>query len=105
MKVRANLFINSNGGLRVTKKDSSSYPSELAVQLVIDVPDVFFRRPMPIVNLNIPESFLVNPDEKVVANWVAQDIAQALQVDVKTVEDGLMLALKEKVKKASEEIN
>ena len=97
MKVKANLFINSNGSLRVTKQNTGAYPSELAVQLVIDVPDVFFSRPMPIVNLSIPESYLVNPDTKFVAQWVARDISDALKVDVKTVEDGLMLALKEKL--------
>lgn len=101
MKVTANLFINSDGSIRVTKKDTSAYPGELAVQLVIDVPDLFFNRPMPVVDIKIPEAFLINPDEKVVANWVAKDVAESLKVEVKTVEDGLLLALKEKQEKTN----
>lgn len=96
MKVKANLFIKNDGSIRITRKDVSAYATELAVQLVIDVPDIFFNRPMPIVNLQIPESFLINPNEKVAAQWIAQDVADALKVEVKTVEDGLLLALKQK---------
>ena len=96
MKVKANLFINNQGGIRITKKDTSAYPSELAVQLVVDVPDIFFKRPMPVVDLKIPEEYLINPDATVAAQWVAPDIAEALKLEVKTVEDGLVTMLKEK---------
>lgn len=101
MKVKANLFISSNGSLRVTKKDASAYPSELAVQLVIDVPDIFFKRPMPIVDLKIPESYLIDPNQAVVAEWVARDVSAALKVNVQTVTDGLLVALKEKIEQES----
>lgn len=94
MKVTANLFINRDGSLRITKKDPSAYATELAVQLVIDVPDIFFKRPMPKVELEIPEEYLVNPDTEVVAKWVSHDIAEALKIDVKAVEDGMVAMLK-----------
>lgn len=96
MKVNANLFIDNRGGLRMTKKYTGAYANELAVQLVIDVPDVFFNRPMPKVELNIPESFLIDPGAEVAAKWVAQDVADALKIEVKTVEDGLLAMIKEK---------
>jgi len=96
MKVTANLFIKNDGSIRVTKKDTGAYPTELAVQLVVDVPDIFFKRPMPIVNLQIPEAFLINPDQKVTAQWIAPEIAEALKVDVKAVEDGLIAAVNAK---------
>lgn len=96
MKIKANLFIRPNGTLRVTKQDSRPNFGELGIQLLIDVPDVFFKRPTPVVNLQIPEAFLVNPDEKVIATWVAQDIAEALKLEVKSVEDGLVDLIKEK---------
>lgn len=96
MKVKANLFIDNRGGLRVTKQSTGAYPSELAVQLVIDVPDIFFTRPIPIVELSIPEAYLINPNEEVVANWVAPEIAENLKLDVKVVTDGLVAMLKAK---------
>ena len=101
MKVTANLFINRDGSLRVTKKDTSAYATELAVQLVIDVPDIFFKRPMPKVELDIPEEYLVNPDQEIAAKWVAPDIASALKLDVKAVEDGMIALLKAEQEKRS----
>lgn len=94
MKVTANLFINRDGSLRITKKDTSAHATELVVQLVIDVPDIFFKRPMPKVELDIPEEYLVNPDSEIAAKWVAPDIAAALGIEVKTVEDGMIAMLK-----------
>lgn len=98
MKVLANIFISKNGSLRITKKDAAAYPSELGVQIVIDVPDIFFTRPVPRVELTVPKEYLVNPDAEVAARWVAQDVADALQLEVKTVEDGLMTMMKDKLK-------
>lgn len=94
MKVYANLFIHSDGSLRVTKKDTSAHPAELAVQLVIDVPNVFFSRPMPRVELSIPEEYLINPGKEIVAKWISQNIADSLKLEVKTVEDGLLTMIK-----------
>lgn len=96
MKIKANLFIDSKGKLRVTKIDNRAYTSELAVQLIIDVPDLFFKRPMPKVELSIPEEYLINPDAEVVAKWVAEDVADALKLEVSTVQDGLLTMLKSK---------
>ncbi len=104
MKVKANLFIDNRGGIRVTKQSTGAYANELAVQLLVDVPDVFFNRPMPVVELDIPEEYLINPDANVAARWVAPDIAEALKLEVKTVEDGLVAMLeaeKEKRENAS----
>lgn len=96
MKIKANLFIDNKGKLRVTKIDNRAYTSELVVQLIIDVPDLFFKRPMPKVELSIPEEYLINPDAEVVAKWVAEDVADALKLEVSTVQDGLLTMLKSK---------
>lgn len=97
MKVKANLFIDRTGKVRVTRRDTSAYVTELAVQVVIDVPAVFFNRPIPKVELSIPEEYLIDPGQEVVAKWVAEDVAGALQLEVKTVEDGLLTMMKEKL--------
>lgn len=98
MLVKANLFIDNRGGIRVTKQSTGAYANELAVQLVVDVPDVFFNRPMPRVELSIPEEYLINPGAEVTAKWVAQDVSDALKLEVKTVEDGLLTMIKNKEK-------
>lgn len=97
MKITANIFISNDGSLRFTKKYTGASARELAVQLVIDVPDVFFNRPMPIVHMSIPEEFLLDPSKEVAVKWIAPNIADALKVEVKTIEDGLLTALKNQV--------
>lgn len=101
MKVYANLFIDSKASVRVTKNSTYAHPNELAVQLVVDVPDVFFKRPMPRVELNIPEEYLVDPGKEIVAKWIAQDISDAIKIEAKTVEDGLVAMIKEQIKNES----
>lgn len=96
MKINAYLFISQNGSLRVTKRDNSAYPNELGVELVVDVPDIFFKRPIPKVEVSVPEEFLINPDAEVAAGFVSYEVAEALKLDVKTVTDGLVAMLKEK---------
>jgi len=96
MKIYANLFIDRWGNLRVTKKDPRTNPSELGIQLVVDVPDVFFNRPIPQVTVKIPEAYLLIPDKEIAVNMIAEDVANNLELDIKTVNDGLLEMLANK---------
>lgn len=87
----------------MTRRETAAYPLELAIQLEIDVPDTFFRRPIPKVQLDIPEEYLVNPGAEVAARWVADPVADALKLDVKTVEDGLLTMLRSRYDEAMRE--
>ncbi len=96
MKINAYLFVNQRGQLRITKKDSSAYPTELAMHVVIDVPNSFFNRPIPVVNIQVPDFMLVDPDAEAMVKFVAPEVAEALKLEVKTVQDGLVTLLKAK---------
>jgi hypothetical protein len=96
MKVPIFLFINQNRQVRMTKKDPAAYPNELGINLILEVPDAFFRRPNPRATVTIPEDILVNPDPKVAVQVIAPQIAESLRLEVKTVEDGLLTLLASK---------
>lgn len=93
MKVTAYLFIDQWGGLRLTKREAQPRPTELAIRLVLTVPDTFFKRAIPVVELTLPNHF-ADPDRKVAAQVIAPDIADALKLDVDAVLDGLAVALR-----------
>lgn len=90
MLIKRNIFITNTGEVRMTKQEKGTNLNELAVELFIDVPDLFFKRPMPIVKLSIPEEYLLNPEAEVIAEWIAPEVAQSLKVGVESVRDGLV---------------
>ena len=95
MKLTAYLFVNSQGKIRITRKETGTYPDELALHLNIEVPNSFWRRSIPSVNIQVPD-FQLEPSAEVTAAIVAPEIADKLKLDVKAVEDGLVNMLKAK---------
>lgn len=90
------------GTVRVNKKYPEFIGSrEIAFQLALDIPDVFFKRLVPTVNIQVPEDMLVNPDPEIVVSLTAGKVAEALKLDVKTVEDGLAKMLQEQNERVS----
>lgn len=93
MKVHAYLYLSQHGGLRITKTKVNPHPTELAIALALDVPDTFFQRRIPVVNLTIPDHF-ANPGPEITARVIAPDVAAAMRIDVGTIEDGLLALAK-----------
>lgn len=56
MKVTGYLVISSMGQLRATKRMPDVGRNELAVKLSIEVPDGYFQRMWPSVQLTLPEA-------------------------------------------------
>lgn len=102
MILSAYLFVNSQGKIRITRKETGTYPDELALHLKLEVPDSFWNRPIPSVDIVVPE-FSLQPEPEMTARIVAPEIANKLKLDVKQVEDGLANMLKEKLDKPAKE--
>lgn len=102
MKLSAYLFVNSQGKIRITRKETGTYPDELALHVVIDVPDSFWRRPIPKVDIVVPD-FQLQPNAETTAAIVAPEIADKLKLDVKAVEDGLINMLKAKQEEGAQQ--
>lgn len=111
MKVNAYLIIEVDvdylglprtGTMRVVKNKPGLLLREIAFELAIDIPDVFYKRVVPLVDISLPTDMLVNPDPDIVVSITAGKVAEALRLDVKTVEDGLAAMLKEQTEKQEE---
>ena len=103
MKIKAFLIISSGGSLRVVKNRPALNNDEIAVNLNVDVPDIFFKRLIPSVNITLPAEAIIDLDAKTAVNQVAPRVAESLKIDVKTVEDGLLDMIKEQQKGGSHE--
>jgi len=45
MKLKLNLFVKSNGNVRITKRDDGAYQDEIYLKLELALPDALFKRP------------------------------------------------------------
>jgi hypothetical protein len=96
MNIKAFLVISRGGSLRVVKTRPYLNNSEIAVTLDINVPNVFFERLMPTVQIDLPVEAIANPSTDAIVKITALEIADKLQLDVTDVEDGLRAMLTEK---------
>lgn len=95
---KARYYGGRSASLRVTKGAPDLNSNEIALKLRIDVPDTVFDRPIPLLKLDMPQDLVMNPDAEVVTQITAQTVAEALKLDVETVEDGLVKMLKKQKK-------
>lgn len=90
----SNYYPRMSADMRVAKTKPSLKAKEIAFKLEITLPDTLWNRPITEIKLDVPQDILVNPDAAAVVSMVSPEIADALKVDVKDIEDGLLTALK-----------
>jgi len=68
MKLKLNLFVKSNGSVRITKRDDGAYQDEIYLKLELLLPDALFKRPVINASVNLMaadiEQFILNPTIK-----------------------------------------
>lgn len=89
MKITTHLIVTSSGNVRVTKRKVGIKPTELCITLNVNIPDSFFRRPQPVVNLSIPDTIGQPLPVDQVIDLSADMIAESLGINVEDVRDGL----------------
>lgn len=65
MRTTIYLIINQVGTVAMRKNVPQLRRGEVAVKVKIEIPDTFFRQPIPEVNLSVPESLIIKPDVSV----------------------------------------
>lgn len=93
MNVTAFLIISKSGHVRVNKTGTGSSPTDLTLKLAIKIPESFFKRPVPVVTIDVPNEILAGLETPTVVRMTAQTVATALDVNVEDVVDGLNVAL------------
>lgn len=88
MIIKAFLIISSGGSVRVVKNRPYINNDEIAVNLNIDVPDIFFERLIPTVTITLPPEAIIDMDAETVVKEIAPRVAESLKLEVEGVEDG-----------------
>lgn len=104
MKARCHLIVSSTGSTRSTKNVPALSPDEIAVGIDLDIPDRYFRRPYPVVQINFPDP-PTDPDPAAAIHITARTIADALKLDVTEVTDGLTKMVERQVKEAFRDVD
>lgn len=58
MKLRIYLLIDRHGAVEVRKRLPELHLRQVAIQLLIDIDDKWFNRPVPTVDLTIPDDHI-----------------------------------------------
>lgn len=89
MNIKAFLIINDGGSIRVTKNRPYLNNNEISVLLNVDVPNRFFERMIPVVDIRLPEEAVIQPEMDVALSITSQEVADKLKLDAQEVFDGL----------------
>lgn len=92
-KVGPNYYQRNTAEMRVTKQKPTLKAKEIAFSLEITLPDTLWDRPITEVKLDVPRDILVNPEAETAVQMIAPQVADALRVEVKDIEDGLRAAI------------
>lgn len=59
MKITAYLLIDAHGAIEVRKKPPAPHLRQVAVKIAIDISDTWFRRPIPTVEISVPDDHVL----------------------------------------------
>jgi len=74
---------------KITSGQPSLTSSQIAVKVNVTVPNAFFERLTPVINIDLPEEAVVNPDVNTVIDLTAIEVADKLKLEVNDVQDWL----------------
>lgn len=95
MKITRQLIVSRTGNVRMNQSGTGLKANEIAVEIRLDIPDGYFRKPHPVVDIKVPVGDEPPPVEVVVAT-TSEAVANAMNVRIEDVRDGLMEALRRK---------
>lgn len=87
MKIKRYLTVHQNKTIRMTAGKPDLTAHEIAVELNLEIPDSFFRRPVPVVTVVLPDVFTEEP--YAVVRALASNVSEVLGLDIERVVDGL----------------
>jgi hypothetical protein len=98
MKIEAYLVINRGSSIRVVKQRPNLSNDEIAIKLNLEIPQEFFERIIPSVDILVPIDSMIKPDIEVVTRINAEMISKAMNLNVNDVQDGLKEMLEKQEK-------
>lgn len=87
---------------KITSGQPSLTNSQIAVKVNVNVPNAFFERLTPVINIELPGEAVVNPDVQTVIDLTAIEVADKLKLEVVDVQDWLKQLVEAKTKNNEE---
>lgn len=84
---------------KVTAGKPALTNNQICIAINVKVPNAFFERLTPVINIELPSEAVVNPDVKTVIDLTAIEVADKLKLEITDVQD----FLKQLVEKKKEE--
>lgn len=96
IEARKGYYGEYRGNLRFVKTKPSLNSKEIAIEAKIDVPDVFFERLIPTIEIKVPATAAIQPSIETTVNVTASAVGEALNIEVGKVEDVLTQLVEER---------
>lgn len=95
--IKAFLIIGRNGSLSVRKNRPFLNSDEVSFKLNVSLPDDFFDRIIPVVDIEVPKEAIYNPEASLTMDLMSEEIASKLNLEISEVRDGLVDLMKKKL--------
>lgn len=83
--------------MQVRKNPPYLNSDEVSFRLKINLPDDFFKRIIPLIEVDIPKEAIYNPDAELSLDLLSAEVAEKLKLEASEVKDGLTELLKQKI--------
>jgi hypothetical protein len=101
MRVNCHLIVNQRGTARAVKGLPKLDTDEIAIGINLTIPDAYFQRPYPVIEIKVPDP-RETPSPEVVVDITAKTVANALRLNVDAVHDGITQLLRETAEQAEQ---
>lgn len=82
--------------VKVTSNKPALSNNEICIAINVKVPNAFFERLTPVINIELPSEAVVNPDVQTVIDLTAIEVADKLHLEVTDVQDFLKQLVEQK---------
>lgn len=99
------LIISRGGSLNVRKNRPALSSDEVSFKLKVNLPNDFFNRIIPVIEVSVPKEALYNPEATVAMELLSVELAQKLDLEASDIRDGLKELMQKKLEKQNGEPN
>ncbi len=103
MTIRAYLIIGRSKTINIRKSRPDLSSDEVAFQIAINLPNDFFERVIPTIDVQVPKEAIYNPEATLVLDLMSSEIANKLRLEVSEVRDGLQEMMRKKLQSEDRE--
>ncbi|MBV6514249.1 MAG: hypothetical protein FMNOHCHN_03839 [Ignavibacteriaceae bacterium] len=97
--IEAYLILSRSGAISVRKGRPYLNSDEVSFRLSVNLPDDFFNRVIPVIEVNVPKEAIYNPEATLALDLLSDEVAEKLELEATDVRDGLQELMRQKLDK------